>query len=64
MTHADAIRLLHSLQDMLDNARVLADECDSPVKLPLTEDFALRFSDACGHAARVLATLEEKKDDE
>jgi hypothetical protein len=62
MTHADAIRLLHTLQDMLDNARVLADESDCPIKLALMEDFALRFSDACGHAARALAGLTEEEE--
>jgi hypothetical protein len=58
MNREVTIRLLHTLQDMLDNARVMADVEDYRViKLLLTDDFALRFSDACGDAAKVLTDL-------
>lgn len=63
MTHADAIRLLHTLADMLNNERVLADECGDVIRLRLSQDRALAFENACGHAARVLATLREEPEE-
>jgi len=63
VSHSQAIRLLTSLADMLDNERVLAEE-DHPPTLTLSPDFALQFASACEHAAQHLATLPEVEEEE
>jgi hypothetical protein len=64
MTHAHAMRLLNTLQDMLANTRVLDTERGVEPTLHMTLDFALSFEDALRHAAEELRKLPEVEEDE